>query len=215
MTFKTRKLIEEAGWDNLKNNWGKYATGAGLGALGTAAAHIMGDSDVGGGFLDDLKSANQEGHFWNTLMDKGQGGLENLKFGGEHSTILQDNPNFRIHSYTGDESDSSHSDISKLRDIVSKSNSTPGITEPAPEPAPKPEQPAPEPASKPEQPAPEPAPEPAQPAPEPAPKPENNFAERHGGIDPKIQKQIDFINNNKFLSPEKKQQMIANLTKGK
>ncbi len=64
---------------HLKDNWKKYAGGAGLGALGMAASHVLGDSDVGEGHLDELKTASKDGQLWNTLLDKGQNAIGNLK----------------------------------------------------------------------------------------------------------------------------------------
>ncbi len=94
MTFKNRLLQEETygqpgGFDNhMKKNWGKYATGAGLGALGMAASHILGGNE--GGALDEFKDAHEQGNLWNTVMDKGQSGLEAMKGGGGDDNNMAD-----------------------------------------------------------------------------------------------------------------------------
>ncbi len=69
MTFQDRHLLQEA---FLNDNKMKYAKGGMLGAGLMAAGHIMGDSDVGEGLLDDLKTAHNEGNLQNTMVDKAQ-----------------------------------------------------------------------------------------------------------------------------------------------
>ncbi len=81
MTFQERKLIQESFFGNNKM---KYATGALAGALGVAANHITGGED---NVLDELKGAHEQGNLWNTILDKGQSGLESFKTGPDTSKI--------------------------------------------------------------------------------------------------------------------------------
>ncbi len=109
-TFKSRLIQENAygmpGGDSMMNrmandgkkNWKKYALGAGTGALGMAASHIMGDSDGGAGDLDTYKEAHEKGELGDTIINKIQGGMENLKsnnnmadFASKNSTSVANN----------------------------------------------------------------------------------------------------------------------------
>ncbi len=128
MTFESRFIEEnEFGMpsqgggigDHLKKNWGKYATGAGAGALGMAASHIMGGND--GGVLDELQNAHEQGDLKDTILDKMQGGLGKLKSNDNMANFASDSSGHNSNDYSdgsghnsNDYSDGSSSSSSKF-----------------------------------------------------------------------------------------------------
>ncbi len=127
MTFESRLLQEDAynpggGFDNhMKKNWGKYATGAGLGALATGAAHVMGGTDM----LDDAKELYQNDELGNTVIDKVQGGLDYLKNDDNHANFASGHNSNDYSNGSGDFKNGSvfKPKFDKLTDVVSGNSS--------------------------------------------------------------------------------------------
>ncbi len=84
MTFTERHLLQE---NYGEGNRMKYLKGGLAGAGLAAASHIMGMGDDSGDnsgstHLDDMRTAHDEGHLWNSTLQKGQDALGFFKGSG-------------------------------------------------------------------------------------------------------------------------------------
>ncbi len=110
-TFRDR-VIEETFGQHMQDNWGKYAAGAGAGAVGMAASHILGD-----GGLDDAREAYNTDGFRGVkdhLLDKMQSGMDTIKSDNSDSSTASRNEDWKpnnnqLKNLVGDKSDGNFS----------------------------------------------------------------------------------------------------------